>query len=423
MTSILCPLAPSNSTCGYCGPPGQRSATKSNCHAAELIPIRMTCDTYQKMIDRGWRRSGTFCYKPDNKRTCCPQYTIKLDALQFKPSKSQRKLVNRFNRDILHGEGGETAEKMNVDNGKGKAKTNGHTKPSKREAPFVLEVDIHASEASFLAGQEELAHRFEVTLEHSSYTEEKFALFQEYQREVHKENEKQPSGFKRFLVESPLRYEDIPYPRPPPDHLPKQYGSYHQVYRLDGKLVAMGVIDILPNCVSSVYFMYDKECSKYALGKLSAMREAALAKEIHQAGILDMKYLYMGYYIHSCPKMRYKGEYGPSYLADPEDYTWHPLDKCKPLLDKHRYACFSHPEHSIAGPYSGPPDEPDVPEEVLKQVRMLAMIPGQRSPVLIPPELSPEWRRTSVRQAIKATVSGLGTQLIEEVVLYLGYEI
>jgi len=29
------------------------------------------------MIDRGWRRSGLFCYKPDLKRSCCPQYTIK----------------------------------------------------------------------------------------------------------------------------------------------------------------------------------------------------------------------------------------------------------------------------------------------------------------------------------------------------------
>ena len=32
---------------------------------------------YQGMIDRGWRRSGLYCYKPDLKRSCCPQYTIK----------------------------------------------------------------------------------------------------------------------------------------------------------------------------------------------------------------------------------------------------------------------------------------------------------------------------------------------------------
>ena len=73
----------------------------------------------------------------------------------------------------------------------------------------------------------------------------------------------------------------------------------------------MGVIDILPNCVSSVYFMYEKKWEKYSFGKvsvnvlhhnvplsdstqLSALREAALAKEMHEAGVADMRYLYMG---------------------------------------------------------------------------------------------------------------------------------
>ena len=29
----------------------------------------------------------------------------------------------------------------------------------------------------------------------------------------------------------------------------------------------MAVLDILPNCVSSVYFMYDKEWEQFSLGK------------------------------------------------------------------------------------------------------------------------------------------------------------
>lgn len=32
---------------------------------------------YQDLIDRGWRRSGKYCYKPKNEQTCCPCYTIK----------------------------------------------------------------------------------------------------------------------------------------------------------------------------------------------------------------------------------------------------------------------------------------------------------------------------------------------------------
>ena len=45
----------------------------------------------------------------------------------------------------------------------------------------------------------------QIILEPSSYTKEKFALYQIYQKEIHKEEkEKLSQGFKRFLVETPL---------------------------------------------------------------------------------------------------------------------------------------------------------------------------------------------------------------------------
>jgi arginyl-tRNA--protein-N-Asp/Glu arginylyltransferase len=34
----------------------------------------------------------------------------------------------------------------------------------------------------------------------------------------------------------------------------------------------MSVIDILPSCVSSVYFMWEKEYEKFSLGKVSPMK-------------------------------------------------------------------------------------------------------------------------------------------------------
>jgi arginyl-tRNA---protein transferase len=35
----------------------------------------------------------------------------------------------------------------------------------------------------------------------------------------------------------------------------QKLGSYHQCYRLDGKLIAVGVLDLLPHGVSSVYLL------------------------------------------------------------------------------------------------------------------------------------------------------------------------
>lgn len=60
------------------------------------------------------------------------------------------------------------------------------------------------------------------------------------------------------------------------------------MYRLDGRLIAMAILDFLPWCVSGVYFIYHSDFSQWGFGKLSACREAALAAEE------GYKYYYMG---------------------------------------------------------------------------------------------------------------------------------
>jgi len=41
--------------------------------------------------------------------------------------------------------------------------------------------------------------------------------------------------------------------------LPEKYGSWHQLYWVDGEVVAFGVLDIVKGGVSSVYFVYNPE--------------------------------------------------------------------------------------------------------------------------------------------------------------------
>jgi len=102
------------------------------------------------------------------------------------------------------------------------------------------------------------------------------------------------------------------------------YGSYHQQYRLNGKLIAVGVVDILPNCLSSVYSFYDPDLSKKMnLGKFTALREIEWVKRASLIkGRESLKYYYLGFYIHSCQKMRYKAEYKPSFLLCPTFGEW-----------------------------------------------------------------------------------------------------
>ena len=50
------------------------------------------------------------------------------------------------------------------------------------------------------------------------------------------------------------------------------FGSFHQHYILDGQIIGVGVLDILPYCISSVYFYYDPAFSFLSLGTYSALR-------------------------------------------------------------------------------------------------------------------------------------------------------
>lgn len=198
---------------------------------------------------------------------------------------------------------------------------------------FDLLQEIHRADLANVKRPPEPAHCFEVTLEPADFTAEKFELFRNYQSHVHKEkpSEISQSGFKRFLCTSPLQRTTRQV-----DGKTQQLGSYHQCYRLDGRLIAMGVLDLLPHCVSGVYMLYHSDHEKWQFGKLSALREAALAIEG------GYQYYYMGYYIHTCTKMRYKGDYKPQYVLDPESYDWNPLEgELKGLLDKKTYVSLS----------------------------------------------------------------------------------
>ena len=192
---------------------------------------------------------------------------------------------------------------------------------------------VHESEFTHLKEPHpEPAHKFEVTLESDSFTEEKFKLFENYQKHVHHDPPERISrgGFRRFLCESPLHA-----PRTKAGST-KKLGSFHQCYRLDGRLIAMAVLDLLPHCVSGVYFIYHSDFEKFSFGKISALREAALA---HEGGY---EYYYMGYYIHSCDKMRYKNDYQPQHFLDLETMKWHELDdSAQKLMSEHHYLSMS----------------------------------------------------------------------------------
>ena len=79
-------------------------------------------------------------------------------------------------------------------------------------------------------------------------------------------------------------------------------------FRVANRLIGCAVVDVLPNALSAIYTYFDPACSSRSLGTLAVLRQVALAQE------LGLKYLYLGYWIADCQKMRYKTNYRPLEL-------------------------------------------------------------------------------------------------------------
>ncbi|KAJ6690179.1 hypothetical protein OIU85_006459 [Salix viminalis] len=181
--------------------------------------------------------------------------------------------------------------------------------------------------------------RLEIHLKRSSFDPEEFALYRRYQINVHNDtpDDVSESSYRTFLVDTPL----LPVQPSGDDRVPPRgFGSFHQQYVIDGHLVAVGVIDILPKCLSSKYFFWDPDFAFLSLGKYSALQEIGWVKE-NEVYCPSLQYYYLGYYIHSCSKMRYKAAYRPSELLCPLHYQWIPFELAKPLLDEKSYVVLS----------------------------------------------------------------------------------
>jgi arginine-tRNA-protein transferase len=197
--------------------------------------------------------------------------------------------------------------------------------------------------------QNEWAHKLEIRLlqhgtpEFEQTIEESFNVYQKYQRIIHNDHECSRRGYENFLVSSPLTTFE--------DGIQPPLGSYHQQYLLDGRIIAVGIVDILPRCLSSKYFYYDPAFKFLSLGTYSALREIAFTQKLMKDRPA-LRYYYMGYYLQNCPKMRYKGKFRPSDLLCDRTFNWVPLDECvkKIVANDGKYTVFC-------------PEEP-APEEI-----------------------------------------------------------
>lgn len=170
----------------------------------------------------------------------------------------------------------------------------------------------------------------------------------------------------------------------------------------------MAVIDILPKCLSSVYFFYDPAYGFLSLGTYSSLRELAFAQQLQREDVPDLRSYYMGFYIHSCPKMRYKARLSASYLLCPEVYTWHKITEALlKRLDETKYARFSEDPNAK--------DANAVSQEDLKRIHMF----NNGDPIPFEQYLRKCKDTTTLFRRVHQYAQYVGKQCARRIVLYL----
>ena len=81
-------------------------------------------------------------------------------------------------------------------------------------------------------------------------------------------------------------------------------------YRLNGRLVAVGLVDHALDVMSSLYFYHAPEYRQNGLGVYSVLCEQQYALQ------QNVRWLYLGYYIRDCRSMNYKNRYQPHQILN-----------------------------------------------------------------------------------------------------------
>ena len=123
-----------------------------------------------------------------------------------------------------------------------------------------------------------------------TFSEEKYEIYNRYLEFQHpgsrQSDDKQ--GFKDFLYVSPIDTIEVSYTNPE-----------------NGKLVAVSIMDLATNALSSVYHYFDPDYEKCSLGVYSVVAEIELAKR------WGIPYYYLGYWVEGASTMAYKANYTP----------------------------------------------------------------------------------------------------------------
>jgi len=153
----------------------------------------------------------------------------------------------------------------------------------------------------------------QVSIHRPTVTTEHLDLYNDYHRDMHQRRQ--------------WPYREITQSEYVQSFLEGQFSFSREFqYRLDRRLVAVGLVDITRTAMSSIYFVHSADLRSRGLGTYSLLHEIGEGRRSRR------RWLYLGYYIQDCPSMNYKNRFHPceildSYVSDDEPATWLPVGR------------------------------------------------------------------------------------------------
>lgn len=128
-----------------------------------------------------------------------------------------------------------------------------------------------------------------LSITNAAYTEEHYSLYANYIQQRHPDGDMFPPSKEQFMqfIGEPTNFSEF------------------LEFRLDGKLIAVSVVDKVDNSYSAIYTYFDTEMDQRSLGTLAILKQLEIAME------RKYPYVYLGYWIKDCKKMSYKINFRP----------------------------------------------------------------------------------------------------------------
>lgn len=165
--------------------------------------------------------------------------------------------------------------------------------------------------------------------------QEFFNLYNRFQDSVH-------PGKSKFKTSLDLHWGFVTSPLQTTEE-PRPLGSFHMRYILDGELIMLSVLDILPRYLVSIYFIYDPAIRFLEPGIYTCLREMELVLKLQN---IDPQLVYynLGFYNDYSPKINYKRQFKPTEILCPITSTYVSMETALPLLRENKFCCLASPD-------------------------------------------------------------------------------